>query len=278
MSVTETKNLAEAAPASERLTRLGEQVSDLQNRYAGVPPEVLLRAMMTEAFAGRICVVSSFGAEASVLLHMVAEIDPTVPVIFLNTGKLFGETLRYRDRLQTQLGLTDIRSIAPHPADLASTDEQGDLWQTNPDQCCHIRKVLPQQRALKGFDAVITGRKRFQTAARSGMQMIELEADVAVPADPADPSDASDASDKETAERVRLNPLADMDLDMLNSYMETHKLPRHPLVRDGYLSIGCMPCTDKVTKGGDYRSGRWSGQDKEECGIHKPEFVYGDGI
>jgi phosphoadenosine phosphosulfate reductase len=193
-----------------------------------------------------------------VLLHMVAQIDPTTPVIFLNTGKLFGETLRYRDRLQTLLGLTDVRSIGPHPTDLAEKDSNEDLWQKNNDLCCHIRKFLPQQRALKGFKAVLTGRKRFQTTQRSSMQRIEI--------------------DDEAAARLRVNPLADFTLEDLQAYLETHNLPKHPLVKDGYLSIGCMPCTDKVKEGNDYRSGRWSEQEKEECGMHGTEFVYGEGI
>ncbi|MGC6511278.1 MAG: phosphoadenylyl-sulfate reductase [Parvibaculales bacterium] len=230
----------------------------LNTRYQGQTADDVLRAMIEQEFAGRICVVSSFGSESTVLLHKVAQIDPTVPVIFLNTGKLFGETLRYRDRIQSALGLSDVRAIAPHPDDLKKLDQDGDLWTRNQDQCCHIRKVLPQKRALKGFDAVITGRKRFQTSARENMGMIEIE-------------------DVETG-RLRINPLVEHDLASLNAYIEEHNLPRHPLVKDGYLSIGCMPCTSKVKEGGDYRSGRWAGTDKEECGIHETDFVDGDGI
>lgn len=244
-----------SAPLNKAGSALVEQLSA---RYAGADGDAVLRAMIEQEFKGRICVVSSFGAEASVLLHKVAQIDPTVPIIFLNTGKLFGETLRYRDRLQASLGLADVRAIGPHNDDLTATDPAGDLWSKSTDACCHIRKILPQQRALQGFDAVITGRKRFQTNARASMAQIEIE-------------------DAETG-RVRVNPLADYDLPTLNAYVETHKLPRHPLVKDGYLSIGCMPCTSKVKEGEDYRSGRWADEDKEECGIHKPEFVYGDGI
>ena len=233
-------------------------VDHLRACYASQEADAILRAMIETEFAGKICVVSSFGSESAVLLHKVAQIDPTVPIIFLNTGKLFGETLRFRDRLQTQLGLTDIRTIGPHPDDLKQLDTAGDLWSRDADKCCHIRKVLPQQRALKNFDAVITGRKRFQTSAREKMHMIELE-------------------DAVTG-RVRINPLADFDLASLEAYMDAHKLPRHPLVKDGYLSIGCMPCTSKVKEGEDYRSGRWAQSEKEECGIHASEFVDGDGI
>jgi phosphoadenosine phosphosulfate reductase len=231
---------------------------DVLSRTAELSAVDFLTTMLQHEFKDEICVVSSFGAESAVLLHMVAQIDPTTPVIFLNTGKLFGETLRYRDRLQTLLGLTDVRSIGPHPTDLAEKDSNEDLWQKNNDMCCHIRKNLPQERALKGFKAVLTGRKRFQTSQRGSMQRIEI--------------------DDEAAARLRINPLADFTPEDLQAYLETHNLPKHPLVKDGYLSIGCMPCTDKVKEGDDYRSGRWSEQDKEECGMHGTEFVYGEGI
>lgn len=237
---------------------LKHQVMDVLSRTVDFSAIDFLTSMLQNEFKDEICVVSSFGAESAVLLHMVAQIDPTTPVIFLNTGKLFGETLRYRDRLQTLLGLIDVRSIGPHPTDLSDKDSNENLWQKNNDMCCHIRKNLPQERALKGFRAVLTGRKRFQTSKRGNMQRIEI--------------------DNEAVARLKLNPLADFTLEDLHAYLETHNLPKHPLVKDGYLSIGCMPCTDKVKEGDDYRSGRWSEQDKEECGMHGTEFVYGEGI
>lgn len=234
------------------------EATEILVRTAELSAVEFLTTIIRDDFKDEICVVSSFGAESAVLLHMVAQIDPMTPVIFLNTGKLFGETLRYRDRLQTLLGLTDVRSIGPHPTDLAEKDCNEDLWQKNNDLCCHIRKFQPQQHALKGFKAVLTGRKRFQTTQRSSMQRIEI--------------------DDEAAARLRVNPLADFTLEDLQAYLETHNLPKHPLFKDGYLSIGCMPCTNKVKEGNDYRSGRWSEQDKEECGMHGTEFVYGEGI
>ena len=227
-------------------------LSELNASYAELSAQDILRDAIKDRFAGRIGIVSSFGAESVILLHMIASIDPTTPVIFLNTGKLFGETLRYRDRLQALLGLTDIRAIGPHPDDLKKSDPKGNLWQRDTDGCCHIRKVLPQARAIGGFDALITGRKRFQTGARQEMDIIEQDSDG----------------------RFKVNPLANWQLDDLKTYIETHNLPRHPLVKDGYLSIGCMPCTARVEEGGDYRSGRWAGSDKDECGIH----IDGGGI
>ena len=255
LSIKDGNAVTDREVLAENLTH---QAMDVLSRTAELSAVDFLTTMLQHEFKDEICVVSSFGAESAVLLHMLAQIDPTTPVIFLNTGKLFGETLRYRDRLQTLLGLTDVRSIGPHPTDLAEKDSNEDLWQKNNDMCCHIRKNLPQERALKGFKAVLTGRKRFQTSQRGSMQRIEI--------------------DDEAAARLRINPLADFTLEDLQAYLETHNLPKHPLVKDGYLSIGCMPCTDKVKEGDDYRSGRWSEQDKEECGMHGTEFVYGEGI
>ncbi len=231
-------------------------LAELQHRYAAMSAEEILRHAIEEGFAGQIAVTSSFGAESVVLLHLIAQVDPTVPVLFLNTGKLFGETLRYRDRLQEVLGLTDVRAIGPHPDDLVRDDPKGALWTRSTDACCHIRKVLPVKRALGGFAAQITGRKRFQTTTRGVMPVVEL-----------------------AEGKFRINPLARWSLEDLSAYIETHKLPQHPLVADGYLSIGCMPCTER-TSDGDYRSGRWAGEDKDECGIHYPigGLTDGDGI
>ncbi len=208
--------------------------------------------VLREEFVGETAVVSSFGSESAVLLHMVAEVDPTTPVLFINTGKLFAETLRYRDRLQDLLGLGDIRTLAPHPADRAAKDPDGTLWSRDTDACCSFRKVIPIRRALEGFSAQITGRKRFQTQARAEMRAVEY-----------------------FDGRFRFNPLSDWTQADLEAYIARYNLPRHPLVEDGYPSIGCMPCTRRVHAGESYRDGRWSGLDKDECGIHG---VDGEGI
>ena len=232
---------------------LRERLDALRARYAGADALTLLRGTLLEDFKGRIATVSSFGSESVVLLHLISQIDPSVPVIFLNTGKLFGETLRYRDRLQEKLGLLDVRAIGPHPSDIAAQDAEGVLWSRNPDACCNIRKVLPLKRAMAGFEAEITGRKRFQTQSRAVMSPLELN-----------------------GRRFIVNPLSDWTLADLRAHIEAHDLPRHPLVEDGYLSIGCMPCTQRAKPDGDYRSGRWAGLEKDECGIHSN--LDGDGI
>jgi phosphoadenosine phosphosulfate reductase len=225
----------------------------LRARAGSLDARGLLGIAIREAFPGRIAVISSFAAESVVLLHLVAQIDPATPVLFLNTHKLFGETMRYRDRVQEALGLTDIRSVGPHPDDRRAQDPEGTLWSRNPDACCHFRKVLPLRRVMAGFDAVITGRKRFQTEFRATMEKVEA-----------------------VEGRVRINPLVDWSLADLTAYIEEHRLPKHPLTNDGYPSIGCIPCTRRVAAGEGYRDGRWAGTDKVECGIHTG--VDGEGI
>ena len=205
----------------------------------------ILERALTGEFKGKTAVVSSFGAESAVLLKLVADIDPNTPILFLNTGKLFGETLRYRDRLQDVLGLGDVRSLSPSLEERATKDPEGTLWSKNADACCDFRKTIPLSRALEPFAAQITGRKRFQTRERADMQPVEY-----------------------FDGRYRFNPLWQWDLHQLEAFTERNNLPRHPLVEDGYPSIGCMPCTRRVQADEDYRAGRWSGTDKDECGIH----------
>jgi len=228
------------------------RLAQLQLAARGRDAGGILELALTGDMAGRTAVVSSFGAESAVLLHLVATIDPNTPILFLNTGKLFGETLRYRDRLQDELGLGDIRSLAPGLEERLRLDPEGSLWSRDTDACCDFRKVIPLRRALEGFDAQITGRKRFQTNARAEMQAVEY-----------------------FDGRFRFNPLAEWTLVDLEAYVDEHKLPRHPLVEDGYPSIGCMPCTRRIQSGEGYRAGRWAGLDKDECGIHG---VDGEGI
>lgn len=228
-----------------------EDAAALNARFEGVPTREMLAAVLAEGLAGRIAVVSSFGAESAVLLHLIASIDPSVPVLFLETGKHFPETLAYRDLLVERLGLTGLVNLTPDPELLAKRDESGLRWSYDPDGCCEIRKVLPLAKAMEGFDASFTGRKGFQSATRSGLPRFEI--------------DKSDA-----AGRLKVNPLADWSADQVAAYLEASGLPPHPLVAEGYPSIGCSPCTSKVAPGEDPRSGRWRGWDKTECGIHEP--------
>lgn len=218
----------------------------LNTRFLGVPTLEMLRTVLAEKLAGATAIVSSFGAESAALLHLVASVDRSVPVLFLDTGKHFPETLAYRDQLAEQLGL-NLRNLQPDPALLAKRDATELRWSYDPDGCCEIRKVLPLEAGLAGIDATITGRKAFQASTRAALPRFELDGD-----------------------RLKINPLADWTKADLDTYFAAHDLPVHPLVAKGYLSIGCAPCTSVVKPGEDPRAGRWRGWDKTECGIHTP--------
>ncbi len=212
--------------------------------------DVLHRAI-TNDYAGRIAVVSSFGAESAVLLALVAEIDPTTPVLFLQTGQHFAETLAYRSELAARLCLTDVRDIGPTAADRAANDPADELWRYDPDACCRFRKVTPLERALASFDAWVTGRKRHQALTRVALPLVER-----------------------VDGKTKINPLADWTAEQVEAEMVARALPRHALSLEGYASIGCAPCTRAVASGEDPRSGRWAGTGKTECGIHRlPETV-----
>jgi phosphoadenosine phosphosulfate reductase len=227
-----------------------EQLQCLRQAYGALDGLALLRALLREGpLAGKTALVSSFGAESVVLLDMVATIDRTTPVIFLDTGKLFGETQDYREELTELLDLRDVRVVSPAPRDLAVHDPQGGLWQSDPDFCCHIRKTEPLEQALTGFAAWITGRKRFQGGLRGALPTIEGDA---------------------ATGRIKINPLAPWSADDIERYRQLRNLPAHPLVAEGYRSIGCFPCTRRVAAGDGSRDGRWWGLDKTECGIHRP--------
>ena len=217
----------------------------LNNMFRGVDTPDMLRTLLRENMLGDVAIVSSFGAESAILLHLIAQVDPSVPVIFLETGKHFPETLVYRELLVARLGLTDLRNITPDEAAIARKDETGLRWSYDPDGCCEIRKVIPLAKALAPFDAQFTGRKGFQSSTRAGLPRFEVEDG-----------------------RLKVNPLASWSKDDLAAYFETHHLPPHPLVEQGYPSIGCAPCTSIVKDGEDPRAGRWRGWDKVECGIH----------
>jgi phosphoadenosine phosphosulfate reductase len=223
----------------------------LNNLFRGTDTPEMLRSVLKDKLIGEMAVVSSFGAESAVLLHLIAQVDASIPVIFLETHKHFPETIAYRDQLVAHLGLTGLVIVEPDMDLVAKKDENGLRWSWDPDGCCEIRKVQPLARALLDFDASISGRKGFQSATRSGLPRFEI--------------DRTDAEG-----RLKFNPLASWSSEDLEAYMVRHDLPRHPLVEQGYPSIGCAPCTSKVAPGEDPRSGRWKGWDKVECGIHVP--------
>jgi phosphoadenosine phosphosulfate reductase len=208
------------------------------------PAEVIAAALNTVGHAN-LAVVSSFGTESAALLKLAADVDPAIPVIFLDTGWLFEETLTYRDTLVAKLGLKDVRSIRPAEETLSREDPERDLWFSDPDACCRIRKVEPLARALKPFAAWINGRKRFQSSVRADIQVVEAD-----------------------GARLKFNPFANVSREEIEAIFVRAKLPRHPLVTSGFRSVGCMPCTSRTDADEDARAGRWRGQTKTECGIH----------
>lgn len=207
-------------------------------------PSAVISAAV-EAFGDQLALVSSFGAESAVLLHLAAQVNAAIPVLFLDTGMLFGQTLDYRRQLASRLGLTGVRDLRPRFEDLAIGDPDADLWKTDTDSCCHIRKVLPLDAALEGFDAWITGRKRFHGGARLRLPVVEM-----------------------AGGKLKFNPLANWSKAELEAYATARDLPAHPLVASGFPSVGCWPCTQAVDDGEDVRAGRWAGSEKTECGIH----------
>jgi phosphoadenosine phosphosulfate reductase len=208
------------------------------------PADVVAAALQV---VGRehLAVVSSFGTESAALLKVMADVDPSIPVIFLDTGWLFEETLAYRDTLIVTLGLRDVRSIRPLEATLSREDPDRELWFSDPDACCRIRKVEPLARALAPFDAWINGRKRFQGGARAVIPVVE-----------------------DDGARLKFNPFANVSREEIAAIYRLADLPPHPLGASGYLSVGCMPCTSRTSPDEDARAGRWRGRPKTECGIH----------
>ncbi|WP_316201465.1 MULTISPECIES: phosphoadenylyl-sulfate reductase [unclassified Bradyrhizobium] len=208
-------------------------------------PHEVIAAALEAIGRERLAVVSSFGTESAALLKVTSDVDPAIPVIFLDTGHMFAETLAYRDRLIEILGLQDVRSMKPDAAALEREDAGNDLWFSDPDACCRIRKVEPLARALAPFAAWINGRKRFQGGLRAAIPVVEQD-----------------------GVRVKFNPFANVTREEIAAIYRSANLPQHPLVAAGFRSIGCMPCTSRADSGEDERAGRWRGRDKTECGIH----------
>lgn len=223
-----------------------ESLSTDANSFAGLHGSALLKATLSSEYAGKIAAVSSFGTESAVLLHMISEIDPDLPIIYLDTLKGFSQTGTYIKQLVAHLGLINIHVQQPDLDVVRSADPNGTLWHHNGDACCHLRKVAPMEKALTGYDVWINGRKRHQGAERDSLATAEI-----------------------VDGRIKLNPLADFSAEDIEDYFVRFDLPRHPLFEKGYGSVGCRPCTRPLKDGESGRDGRWAGQQKTECGIHK---------
>jgi phosphoadenosine phosphosulfate reductase len=237
--------LAHRLPARTPLADEFPSAEVLDRALRDARPQEIIAAALRAVGRDRLAVVSSFGTESAALLKVMADVDPAIPVIFLDTGWLFEETLAYRDMLIATLGLRDVRSVKPLEKALDQADPERDLWFSDPDACCRIRKVEPLARALAPFDAWINGRKRFQGGARAAIAVVE-----------------------EDGVRLKFNPFANISRADIEAIYADAKLPPHPLTASGYLSVGCMPCTSRTSPDEDARAGRWRGRAKTECGIH----------
>jgi len=217
----------------------------LDHALRNASPAHVIEAALKAVGREQLALVSSFGTESAALLKLMADVDPAIPVIFLDTGWLFEETLAYRDTLIATLGLRDVRSIKPLEETLSLQDPDRELWFSDPDACCRIRKVEPLARALKPFSAWINGRKRFQGGARAEIPVVE-----------------------DDGAKLKFNPFANVSREEIEAIYKLAKLPPHPLVASGYLSVGCMPCSSRAAADENARDGRWRGRAKTECGIH----------
>jgi phosphoadenosine phosphosulfate reductase len=230
---------------AERTPPVLPSADELDRALRDASPAGIIAAALQAVGRERLALVSSFGTESAALLKVMADVDPAIPVIFLDTGWLFEETLAYRDALIAKLGLRDVRSIKPLEQDLSREDPDRELWFSDPDSCCRIRKVEPLARALAPLSGWINGRKRFQGGARATIAVVEAD-----------------------GARLKFNPFANVSPQEIADIYASANLPPHPLVASGYLSVGCMPCSSRTSPDEDTRAGRWRGRAKTECGIH----------
>ncbi|MBA2400028.1 MAG: phosphoadenylyl-sulfate reductase [Bradyrhizobium sp.] len=235
--------LATEPPTAQAPDQSPAQALDRALRTAS--PAEVIEAALKAIGREKLALVSSFGTESAALLKVMAEVDPAIPVVFLDTGWLFEETLAYRDTLIATLGLRDVRSIKPLEETLSREDPDRELWFSDPDACCRIRKVEPLQRTLAPFSGWINGRKRFQGGLRAEMAVVE-----------------------DDGAKLKFNPFANVEREEIEAIYQLAKLPPHPLLASGYQSVGCMPCSSRTAPGEDARAGRWRGRAKTECGIH----------
>jgi len=219
--------------------------AELDHALRNAAPARVIEAALRVVGREQLALVSSFGTESAALVKVMADVDASIPVIFLDTGWLFAETLAYRDKLIATLGLRDVRSIKPDEEALRREDQNRELWFSDPDACCRIRKVEPLKRALAPFKAWINGRKRFQGGLRAVIPVVE-----------------------DDGIRLKFTPFANVSREEIEAIYTQAKLPPHPLVASGFLSVGCMPCTTRTSPDEDARAGRWRGRAKTECGIH----------
>ncbi|MCI4346591.1 MAG: phosphoadenylyl-sulfate reductase [Thermoplasmata archaeon] len=211
--------------------------------------EILRRAH--SRFGPRLAVGSAFGKDGVVLLHLLRTQGYDFPVLFLDTGYHFPETLAYRDELARELSLSVVNLSPSESVDAQGARLGAELFARNPDLCCELRKVEPMRAALRGYSAWFTGLRRDQSPARAATPVVEWQ-----------------ELSSDGAGVFKVNPLARWSRGAVEEYLAGSGLPAHPLWGRGYPSVGCAPCTRAVAPGAPEREGRWAGTGKTECGIH----------
>lgn len=246
-------------PEPETLSRLPPSFNEQHHALSGLDTPDFLEAILSgESPFGPLGAVSSFGTDSSVLLHLIAMIVPATPVLFLDTGFHFEETLAHLNSVVQRLGLESVRTFRVDPLSEKRADASRALHRTQPDDCCHLRKVQVLDRALRPFSGWISGQKRFQTRERAAVDRLEWDAERG---------------------KWKFNPLADWSNADLLRYRAKHQLPEHPLEVLGYRSVGCKPCTTPVGNGEDARAGRWREHQKLECGLHgQSDLIAASGV
>jgi sulfite reductase (ferredoxin) len=225
--------------------RLHPPIEVIERRFGKLEGEDLVTALVA-AYPGKLAISSSFGAESALLLDIAAKVDPSLPVLTLDTGHLFPESREYTNELTKRLGLSDVRILRPDAKRVTELDPKAELWSECSDCCCALRKVEPLAAAASEFTFLIDGRKRYHGGVRTSLSLFEVD-----------------------GQTIKVSPLAHWDEKRIAAEFEKRDLPRHPLTAKGYASIGCAPCTQPVDEGQGVREGRWAGSSKTECGIHK---------
>jgi phosphoadenosine phosphosulfate reductase len=239
-------------PGHERFASPDAHYSDLERAH---PRTVIGWAAET---IDRLAVATSFQSSGLVILHLLREIRADVPVLFLDTGFHFAETLEFRDRIAEMWDLKVVTLTGEHGSPARQAEQYGpELYRRDPDRCCLINKVRPLQDALEEYDGWMSGLRRDQSPLRAGTPTIEAQM---LPSG---------------SEVLKIHPLATWSRARVDSYVNRHGIPTHPLIERGFASIGCRPCTRAVGDGEDERAGRWDGTAKSECGIHS--FGRGSG-
>jgi phosphoadenosine phosphosulfate reductase len=235
-----------------------DEMTEANRELSGATPQEILR-WAVKAYHPQLLMATAFGAEGCCVIHMLAEIEPSVTFINLDTGYQFPETLELRDRIHSRYGIA-VKYIRPERSVAEYEREHGGpLYGHRPDQCCHDRKILPLQRALAKYAprAWISAIRKNQTADRHHAAVVQWDAKFNL---------------------VKVNPLLHWTKKDVWSFIAKHDVPYNPLHDQDYPSIGCQPCTQPVGSAEDERAGRWAGHVKKECGLHVIEYTDGSGI